>query len=478
MAGKKNQKIDAALLKLAEGMSKASTPNTSSTEFITPVHKDLVGDPDCPFCHGLGYIRLDVPLEHPDFGKVHICSCRQHQVSQQVKERLFALSNLDELSHLTFDNFFSRGRIGLWPQQANSLELAFNQAKHFAQTLSGWLLLIGGYGCGKTHLAAAIANFAVSTGVPTLFITVPDLLDSLRFAYQDPTETFEKRFDDIRQAPLLVMDDFGTQNATPWAQEKLFQIMNYRYINRLPMVLTTNLPFGEIEGRIQSRLEDPELVTTVHILAPDYRNPTGDMGHDQLSSLELLHRCTFANFDLRSGESIPDQDLRSLAKAHKAAQDFAERPRGWLVIMGEYGSGKTHLAAAIGHYYAESVTSPIFVVVPDLLDHLRATFNPASNTTADKLFENARTAPLLILDDLGTQSTTPWAKEKLYQLFNYRYNAELPTVITTSMSLEEMDPRIRSRMLDKRLCTIYAITVPPFTGAPARKTAVRTRRSK
>ncbi|OGO28771.1 MAG: hypothetical protein A2Z16_14490 [Chloroflexi bacterium RBG_16_54_18] len=420
-------------------------------------------------------MRLEVPLEHPDFGKVHICSCRQDQVNQRVKERLFALSNLDELSHLTFDNFFSRGRIGLWPQQSNSLELAFNQAKHFAQTLSGWVLLIGGYGCGKTHLAAAIANFAVSMGVPTLFITVPDLLDTLRFAYQDPTETFEKRFEDIRQAPLLVMDDFGTQNATPWAQEKLFQIINYRYINRLPMVLTTNLPFGEIEGRIQSRLEDPELVTTVHILAPDYRNPTGDMGHDQLSSLELLHRCTFANFDLRIKESIPDQDLRSLEKAYQAAREFAARPRGWLVILGEYGSGKTHLAASIGHFYSETVTSPIFVVVPDLLDHLRATFNPASSTTADKLFENARTAPLLILDDLGTQSTTPWAKEKLYQLFNYRYNAELPTVITTSMSLEEMDPRIRSRMLDKRLCTIYAITVPPFTGAPAKKPEVRSR---
>ena len=438
----------------------------------------MTGDPNCPYCHGLGYLRLEVPVEHPDFGKVHICSCLHAQVNQQVRDRLFALSNLNELSHLTFENFNARGRMGLWPQQTNSLEIAYNQANHFAQSLSGWLLLIGGYGCGKTHLAAAIANFAVNLGVPTLFITVPDLLDTLRFAYQDPTDTFEKRFEDIRQAPLLVLDDFGTQNATPWAQEKLFQILNYRYINRLPMVITTNLPFREIEGRIQSRLEDPELVTTVHILAPDYRNPTGDMGHHQLSSLQLLHRCTFATFDLRKGENIATEDLKSLEKAFLAAREFAEHPRGWLVIMGEYGTGKTHLAAAIGHYYSETVTSPIFVVVPDLLDHLRATFSPTSNTTADKVFENARTAPLLILDDLGTQSTTPWAKEKLYQLFNYRYNAELPTVITTSQSLEEMDPRIRSRMIDHRICTNYAIHVPPFTGIPPKKAAPRSRRMK
>ena len=46
--------------------------------------------------------------------------------------------------------------------------------------------------------------------------------------------TFEERFEQIRQAPLLVLDDFGTQSATEWAREKLFQILNYRYINRLP----------------------------------------------------------------------------------------------------------------------------------------------------------------------------------------------------------------------------------------------------
>lgn len=106
----------------------------------------------------------------------------------------------------------------------------------------------------------------------------------------------------------------------------------------------------------------------------------------------------------------------------------------------------------------------MFVVVPDLLDHLRATFNPNSSTSYDRRFEEVRAAPLLVLDDLGTQSMTPWVREKLYQLFNHRYNAQLPTVITTSDLIDEMDARIRSRMLDTRLCKIYALTVPPFTG--------------
>ncbi len=144
-------------------------------------------------------------------------------------------ANSIELQGLTFENFESHGRIGLGDHQAASLEYAFNQSKQFASSHNGWLVLHGKYGCGKTHLAAAIANFAVDNRIKTLFITVPDLLDSLRFAYNSGSETsFEERFDEIRGCPFLILDDFGTQNTTQWAQEKLFQIINYRYINRLP----------------------------------------------------------------------------------------------------------------------------------------------------------------------------------------------------------------------------------------------------
>ena len=454
-------KIDETLKKIATNTSKANTPTTSSTN---------LGDPNCPFCGGQGYLRADVPVGHPNFGRLEICVCRQRDVSQQVRERLYSLSRLDELKGLTFDTFQPRGQKGLGEMQATSLEMAFNQAHHFASSLNGWLLLRGGYGTGKTHLAAAIANFAVDMGVPTLFLTVPDLLDMLRFSYDSEDTTFEERFNEIRTASLLVLDDFGTQNATGWAQEKLFQILNYRYINKLALVITTNLALDEIEARIRSRLADPELVTDVRINAPDYRRPMDDTAHPELSSLDLMVNKTFGSFEDRGGADLQADELKSLQKALKAAHAFSERPKGWLVLMGGYGSGKTHLAAAIANYRAGLGDPPLFVMVPDLLDHLRATFSPSSSATFDRRFDEIRTAPLLVLDDLGTQSMTPWVREKLYQLFNYRYNAELPTVITTSDSLDEMDARIRSRLLDGKLCSIYAITVPAFHGNRARKT--------
>ncbi len=383
------------------------------------------------------------------------------------------MSNLEAFQSMTFEDFTTQGRLGLGDDQVGSLKYALNQGTHFAHTLKGWLLFLGGYGVGKTHLAAAIANFVVGVGVPTLFLTVPDLLDWLRFAYDATDSTFEERFDEIRNIPLLVLDDLGTQNTTPWAQEKLFQIINHRYVNRLPTVITTNQQLNEIDGRIRSRLEDPDLVTRAFINAPDYRSPLRDTSQPALSTLHLHANQTFGNFSLRETEKLPADDQKGLAKAFHAAQQFAEKPRGWLVLLGKTFTGKTHLAAAVGNYRQKMGDSPMFVVVPDLLDHLRATFSPTSSISYDDLFNQVRTVSLLILDDLGTQSASPWAKEKLYQIFNYRYNAELPTVITTAMTLEEMDPRIQSRMLDTRLCTPFAILVTPFRGGGGSRTKPR-----
>jgi DNA replication protein DnaC len=449
-------------------------PENNSSDQLGLPNRISIGDPDCPYCHGLGFVGKDVPVGDPEFGKLVICSCRLKEVAAQQRDQLYRLSNLGALKDLTFETFQPRGRVGLGVQQANSLEQAYNSAQNFAGSLKGWLLLLGKYGSGKTHLAAAIANQAVSMGVSTLCLTVPDLLDWLRFAYSGSSDLdFEERFAEIRNVPLLIMDDFGTQSSTPWAQEKLFQIINYRYIDKLPTVITSNYQLNDFEGRIRSRLMDPEMVTRVDILSPDYRNPTDDVGHHELSSLNLHNRQTFGTFSLRKGEGLISEDIQSLKEAFEIAQDYAKAPQGWLVFLGPYGCGKTHLAAAIGNYQASMGYPPLMIVVPDLLDHLRATFGPNSNISLDRRFEDIRSARLLILDDLGTQSATPWAHEKLYQLFNHRYNAELPTVITTSSLPNEIDQRLYSRMSDTRICQMIFMNAPTFTGSkpirPGRK---------
>jgi len=95
---------------------------------------------------------------------------------------------------------------------------------------------------------------------------------------------------------------------------------------------------------------------------------------------------------------------------------------------------------------------------------LRSTFSPESKVSYDQLFESVKMTPLLILDDFGEHSTSPWAQEKLYQVINYRYNARLATVITTRLALQEMEGPIASRLADPKISTPFFITAPDYRG--------------
>ena len=428
----------------------------------------------CPICKGVGYLVKDVPYGDPDFGKLFPCQCKIQELQSKQAQDLRQVSNLEHLGHMTFDSFVPDGR-ALNPDQSRNLRRAYEYALTYARDPQGWLLIRGGYGCGKTHLAAAIASYRLERGFASLFVVVPDLLDRLRATY-GPTSpvSYDRRFQEIRDHPLLILDDLGAQSSTSWADEKLFQIFNYRYNARLPTVITTNCELEEIEIRIRSRLSSGDLVHTVPIVAPDYRGSGVQDEHSQVSSLGLHRDQTFASFVVDRPGLEPDE-RSSLRMAYMAAQGFAESPADWIVLTGTYGAGKTHLAASIANYVVGNRQSALFVTVPDLLDHLRATFSPQSTVSYDKLFEQVRKAPLLILDDLGTESATNWAREKLYQVFNYRYQARLPTVITTSQKIEDLDPRLRSRLLDQTRCQIYAILAPSYRGQVAQKPRRRRR---
>lgn len=227
----------------------------------------------CPICKGSGFVHPLLPTGKPDFGRVVACHCLQKHLEKEHQARLQRYSGLAELhKNMKFDNF-DLNRVNLLPEQCVNLEMAYETAVNFAKEPDGWVVFEGVNGCGKTHLAAAIANEQIKAGKPVLFVVVPDLLDHLRYTFSPESKvSYDELFEEVRNTPLLILDDFGEQSTTPWAQEKLYQVINHRYNERKPTVITTCRSLDEMESRISSRLVDSSVSMVFAIIAPDYRS--------------------------------------------------------------------------------------------------------------------------------------------------------------------------------------------------------------
>jgi len=431
-----------------------------------PSPEDAADSNVCPLCNGAGFVRRNLPLGHPDFGKAFPCDCRVHEQTEDRSSRLQRYSNLGPLTRLTFQNLSVRGRSSN-PRDQERFQRCVEEANAFAESPSGWLVLTGPSGCGKTHIAAAIANRCLELGTPVLFVIVPDLLDRLRAAYHpDSAVGYDETFDLVRNAPVLVLDDLGAHSSTAWAQEKLSQIINHRFNGRLPTVITSNVSVNKLDERLQTRLTDPTL-SRVFELEPASGGRLGGRKLDMFDQ-PRFRNMTFDSFDTQ-GFHFPPADRRKLGDAYRFTLDFAQKPDGWLMLTGPRGSGKTHLAVALTNYRRQVGDFPYFVEVAELLRFLRN--GKESEDHYYQEIEEVRKASLLVLDNLDYRRGNPWWEE-LFQILNHRYNSRLPTVVTTSqtvaqLSLDDFGERLASLLGDPTLCSEVALPGPVQKPAPA-----------
>lgn len=216
-------------------------------------------EPICA-CKGVGFYSLNVPVGHRWFGAAMPCICKLDNEAAERAQRLRRQSGIEDAemrqwSFQTFDPRLSTVPVG---QKEFVVRKAMagvkQQCEQYAENPSGWLILYGPTGAGKTHLAYAIAGKQLDEGKPVYACSVPTMLQMWRngFAHGD----FERRFEHTRDVRLLVLDDLGVQRNTDWTMEQLYELVNWRYVKKLPMVVTTNVPLEDsgLDKRLVSRM--------------------------------------------------------------------------------------------------------------------------------------------------------------------------------------------------------------------------------
>lgn len=208
-----------------------------------------------------------VAEEHDAQMRVYAEQERRYELKRRVED-IYSLSGMGQrLRDMTFDSF-----------HRERMSIPFDRCKKYAETFPDRLkdgrgfILCGTSGTGKTHLVTATANFIVKNHQSVVvYRTEIDLFESLQKSFDGGTDPIPL----LISADLLIIDDLGTKKRTEWVGEKLFQIINGRYNDYKPVLITTMKPLPELERYVGeacfSRLREICRGAVIDMVGSDYR---------------------------------------------------------------------------------------------------------------------------------------------------------------------------------------------------------------
>ena len=129
------------------------------------------------------------------------------------------------------------------------------------------LYLYGNFGCGKSYLVAALFNELAKKNIPSTIIYFPEFLRSLKTSFNDVDSNYEDRFNEVKEANLLLLDDIGAEKLTDWARDEVLGIiLQYRMEEHLPTFFTSNLSLKDLEKHLQIRDSSDEKIKARRII--------------------------------------------------------------------------------------------------------------------------------------------------------------------------------------------------------------------
>ena len=191
------------------------------------------------------------------------CNCEEankiwKQYDEFIEKEKFKEFNLKQIAKLFQNNNLGKRQLNSTFENykiTNKNKKAYENAKKYANKLINGetdkgLFITGTYGVGKTYLASCIANETIKNKNTVVFGTLIQLLDYIKDTYKDSDMSDKEYLNLYSSVDLLIIDDLGKEKPTEWVLEKLFLIVNNRYNNYLPIVITTNYNRNQLRERL------------------------------------------------------------------------------------------------------------------------------------------------------------------------------------------------------------------------------------
>lgn len=237
-------------------------------------------EPEDKFCPDCGNRIRFIFMNHPFYlratGKephwserpCEVCEKARKKREQEERKTKLRQSRIDALLRDSmlrkrfigkrFDNFMPYGKER--EKQTKALRTAREFAGNFPyhRDVGTWLLFMGNVGTGKGHLCAAIINEIIRSGFTALFTKAPRLLREVKETYSRNSEVTEKEiYSRLERIDLLIIDEIGVQFGTSTERNIIFEILDARYEDMRPTILTTNIrDLGTLERLLGERIVD------------------------------------------------------------------------------------------------------------------------------------------------------------------------------------------------------------------------------